>query len=120
MVLLGVNSHCDHAALNSSNPLLSPCGQSGSHPLTTHGLSDVSASRVASTGCGDSQSLQAKKQANTLEFSQPGVGNDGAQDGSEVAEAAEGMIDGSGEVLVPPEVVEEIQRQHRYDQTDKH
>ncbi|KAG7220315.1 hypothetical protein INR49_010149 [Caranx melampygus] len=37
----------------------------------------------------------------SLEFSKPGVSDESSQYRSEVAEAAEGMVDGGGEVLVP-------------------
>lgn len=65
----------------------------------------------------DPRGSEARRQANSLEFSEPGVGDDGSQDGSEVAEAAEGMVDGSGEVFIPLQVAEEVQRQHRCNQT---
>lgn len=51
--------------------------------------------------------------AGSLEFAQPGVGDDGSQDGREVAEAAERVVDGRGQVLVPFQVGEEVERQHR-------
>lgn len=49
----------------------------------------------------------------SLEFPQPGVGDDGSQDGREVTEAAERVVDGRGQVLVPFQVGEEVERQHR-------
>lgn len=51
--------------------------------------------------------------ANSLEFSEPGVGDEGSQHRREIAEAAEGVVDGSREVLVPFQVGEEVKRQHR-------
>lgn len=49
----------------------------------------------------------------SLEFSEPGVGDDGSQNGREVAEAAESVVDGRGQVLVPAQVADEVERQHR-------
>lgn len=49
----------------------------------------------------------------SLEFSQPGVGNDGSQYGREEAEAAESVEDGRGQVLIPVQVADEVERQHR-------
>ena len=54
------------------------------------------------------------------EFSEPGVGDERSQDGCEVAEAAEGVVDCGGEVFVPVEVGEEIERQHSCEQTHTH
>lgn len=51
--------------------------------------------------------------ADSLELPEPGVGDDGSQHRREIAEAAEGMVDGSREVLVPFQVGEEVERQHR-------
>lgn len=56
---------------------------------------------------------------NSLEFAEPGVGNDGSQHWREVAEAAEGMVDGGREVLVPFQVGEEVKRQHRWGDSDR-
>lgn len=56
----------------------------------------------------------------SLEFSEPGVSDDSSQYGCEIAEAAEGMIDSSGEVLVPVQVGHEVERQQRCGQTHKH
>lgn len=53
----------------------------------------------------------------SLKFSKPGVSNDSSQYGCEVAEAAECMVDSSGEILVPFQVGEEVQCQHRCGQT---
>lgn len=53
--------------------------------------------------------------ANSLEFPEPGVGNDSSQHRREIAEAAEGMVDGSREVLVPFQVGEEVKGQHRWE-----
>lgn len=50
----------------------------------------------------------------SLEFAEPGVSDDGSQHWGEVAEAAEGVIDGGREVLVPFQVGEEVKRQHRW------
>ena len=50
---------------------------------------------------------------NSLEFTQPGVGDDGPQYGREVAEAGEGVVDGGGEVPVPVQVIDKIECQHR-------
>lgn len=54
-----------------------------------------------------------RRRRGSLEFPQPGVGDDGSQDGREVAEAAERVVDGRGQVLVPFQVGEEVERQHR-------
>lgn len=51
--------------------------------------------------------------ADSLELPEPGVGDDGSQHRREIAEAAEGMVDSSREVLVPFQVGEEVERQHR-------
>lgn len=53
--------------------------------------------------------------ANSLKLPEPGVGDDGSQHRREIAEAAEGMVDGSREVLVPFQVGEEVERQHRWE-----
>lgn len=49
----------------------------------------------------------------SLVFAQPGVGDDGSQDGREVTEAAESVVDGRGQVLIPVQVADEVVRQHR-------
>lgn len=54
-----------------------------------------------------------------LEFAEPWVSNDSSQYGCEVAEATEGMVDSSGEVLVPAQVGDKIERQHRCEQTNQ-
>lgn len=51
----------------------------------------------------------------SLEFAEPGVGDDGPQDGREVAEAAESVVDGRGQVLVPAQVADEVEGQHRWE-----
>lgn len=61
-----------------------------------------------------------ERDGDSLEFSKPGVSDESSQYGCEIAEAAEGMVDSSGEVFVPVEVGEEIEGQHRYEQTNKH
>lgn len=50
---------------------------------------------------------------NSLELPEPGVGDESSQHRREIAEAAEGVVDGRGEVLVPFQVGEEVKRQHR-------
>lgn len=50
-------------------------------------------------------------------FSEPGVSDDGSEDWCEVAEAAESMIDSCGEVLVPFQIGDKIERQQRCEQT---
>ena len=47
-----------------------------------------------------------------LEFSQPWVSNGCSQDGSEVTEAAEGMVHRCGSVFTPMQEIQEIQGQH--------
>lgn len=47
----------------------------------------------------------------SLEFAKPGVSDDGAQYRREVAEAAESMVDGGREILVPVQVGDEVERQ---------
>lgn len=54
-----------------------------------------------------------RRRSGSLELPQPGVGDDGSQDGREVTQAAEGVVDGRGQVLVPFQVGEEVERQHR-------
>lgn len=54
---------------------------------------------------------------NSLELSQPGVGHDGPEDGGEVAEGHEGVVDGGGQVIVPSQEVFEIQ--HEYSCVEK-
>lgn len=49
-----------------------------------------------------------------LEFSQPGVSNGRTQDGSEIAEAAEGMVDRGGRVFIPVQEIQEVQGQHSW------
>lgn len=56
----------------------------------------------------------------SLEFSEPGVGDERAQYRCEVAEAAEGVVDSRGEILVPVQVREEVERQQRCDRTHTH
>lgn len=53
----------------------------------------------------------------SLEFSKPGVSDDGPQYRCEIAEASEGMVDGSRQVLVPVQVGHEVERQQRCKQT---
>lgn len=50
---------------------------------------------------------------NILILSQPGVGYDGSEDGGEVAQSHENVIDGGGEVLPPEQKVFEVEHQHR-------
>lgn len=50
---------------------------------------------------------------NSLELPEPGVSDESSQHRREIAEAAEGVVDGRGEVLVPFQVGEEVKRQHR-------
>lgn len=57
--------------------------------------------------------IRLRRPWGSLEFPQPGVGDDGSQDGREVTQAAEGVVDGRGQVLVPFQVGEEVERQHR-------
>lgn len=58
--------------------------------------------------------------ADSLVFSEPGVGDDSSQYGREVAEAAEGMVDRGGQVLVPVQVGEEVKSQQRCEHTHTH
>lgn len=53
----------------------------------------------------------------SLEFSKPGVSDDGPQYRCEIAEASKGMVDGSRQVLVPVQVGHEVERQQRCKQT---
>lgn len=48
-----------------------------------------------------------------LILSQPGVRYDGSEDGGEVAQSHENVIDGGGKVLLPEQEVLEVQHQHR-------
>lgn len=45
------------------------------------------------------------------EFSQPGVGDESAENGRQVAESHEGVVDGGGQVVVPSEEPREVQDQ---------
>ena len=58
--------------------------------------------------------------ADSLVFSEPGVGDDSSQYGREVAEAAEGMVDSGGQVLVPVQVGEEVKSQQRCEHIHTH
>lgn len=49
-----------------------------------------------------------------LEFSQPWVSNSCSQDGSEITEAAEGMVYRCGGVFAPVQKIQEIQGQHSW------
>lgn len=49
-----------------------------------------------------------------LEFSQPGVSNGRTQDRSEIAEAAEGVVDRGGRVFIPVQEIQEVQGQHSF------
>ena len=49
-----------------------------------------------------------------LELSQPGVSNKSPQQGGEVAQAREGMVDSCGQVLVPVQVVDKVKGQHSW------
>lgn len=70
--------------------------------------------------CWPSNASGDEGHRDSLEFSEPGVSDESSQYGREVAEAAEGMVDGGGEVAVPVQVGEEVERQHRCEQTHKH
>lgn len=60
-----------------------------------------------------SSQLSCAVSMDSLEFSEPGVGDDGSQYGREVTEAAESVVDGRGQVLIPAQVADEVERQHR-------
>lgn len=47
-----------------------------------------------------------------LVLAQPGVGDDGPQDGGQVAERHKGVVDGGGEVLVPSQELVQVKHQH--------
>lgn len=49
--------------------------------------------------------------SHSLKLSQPGVGYDGPKDRGQVAESHEGVIDGSGEVIVPAQEVLKVQHE---------
>lgn len=49
-----------------------------------------------------------------LEFSQPWVSNGCSQDGSEITEAAEGVVYRGGSVFTPMQEIQEVQGQHSW------
>lgn len=51
-------------------------------------------------------------QKDWLELPEPRVGDDGAENGRQVAESHEGVVDGGGEVIVPSQEVLEVQHKH--------
>ena len=55
--------------------------------------------------------------SNSLELAQPRVSDEGPQHRGEVAEAGEGMVHCCGKVRVPMQVVDEVQCQNRYKET---
>lgn len=61
------------------------------------------------------EGLRVVQAMDSLEFPEPGVGDDGAQDGREITEAAESVVDGCGQVVIPLQVGEEVERQHRWE-----
>lgn len=56
----------------------------------------------------------------SLVFSEPRVSDDRSQHGCEVAEAAEGVVDRRGQVLVPVQVGDEVEGQQRCEGAHKH
>lgn len=51
---------------------------------------------------------------NSLELAQPGVSDDGPQDGCQVAQSHKGVVDGDGSVVIPLQKVCEVQHQHSW------
>lgn len=49
--------------------------------------------------------LQVKDLQDSLELAQPWISYDGSQDGCQVAEGHEGVVDGGGKVIIPPQEV---------------
>ncbi len=43
--------------------------------------------------------------ANSLELAEPWISYNGSQDGRQVAESHEGVVDGGGKVFIPPQEV---------------
>jgi len=61
----------------------------------------------------DVRGNQGKPEGDSLECTQPGVRYEGPQYRREVAEAAEGVVDGGGQVLIPVQVLDKVECQHR-------
>lgn len=57
-------------------------------------------------------SFLVQRACDSLELAEPRVGHDGSQDGRQVAQSHEGVVDGGGEVIVPPQEVLKVQDQH--------
>lgn len=60
-------------------------------------------------------SKYAEARLNLLEFAQPGVSDNGPQDRRQIAQSYEGVVDGDGGVVIPPQKVCEVQHQHSWD-----
>ena len=57
--------------------------------------------------------------SHSLKLSQPGVGHNGPEDRGKVAEGHEGVVDGSGQVIVPLQEELEVQHKHSCGQAGK-